>query len=113
MAPIVAGVIVLALSVALLIWLGKNQDKTTLEEVEKATFALTTALHEAEEIVGKLAPHNADCRRLLDEARRCLAFNAQSTRMVVNLGMIKRRREQGVLSATRAAEIAKSAAVRN
>lgn len=90
----------------LVLILTQKQDNTTPQEIADATARLKQAISEAEDAVGKYAPHNDDCRSLLAQARYCLGFNKNSTRLVVSAWMIKQKREEGVGYANKAAEIA-------
>lgn len=88
--------------------LTQKKDTTTPEDIYKLSEQLRNEIDWAEEIVGRSAPHSEECRQLLDRARYCLHFSGASTRLVVSAGMIKAKREEGIRSARKAAEIARS-----
>lgn len=95
--------VVLALMLGL-----QKPDTTTSAEIAEATQNLRDEINKAEIIVGRLAPHNAECRRLLVKARYCLQFNKNSTRRIVSAATIKRMRLQGIDYAKKAATLAES-----
>lgn len=86
--------------------LTQKPDPTTPEEIAVASDNLRTAISEAEEAVGKFAPHSDECRALLERARYCLHFSKHSTRLVVSASMIKQKRLEGIKLANRAHELA-------
>lgn len=104
-----AAVIFGLLFLLLVIGLMGKQDATIPEEIAEASRKLEDAIFEAEDLVGKHAPHNLEARRLLDTARACLAFSGRNSRLVVSAAMIKRRRLEGIGYANQAAEIARAA----
>ncbi len=102
---LIAGVVIAGF---LYLLLTQKKDTTTPEEIHQLSEQLSNEIRDAEEIVGRNAPHNDDCRRLLETARYCLHFSGASTRLVVSAGMIKAKRQEGIRYAREAAAIARS-----
>lgn len=96
----------LIVAALLAIILTQKPDTTTVAQVAEASDACIQAIREAESTVGKFAPHNDECRRLLEKARYCLHFNKNSTMAIVTLGTLKAMRYNGVRYANQAAELA-------
>lgn len=104
---IVTIIIVAIVVVGLLSLLATQKpDTTTPEEIAEASANLRQAISEAEDAVGKFAPHSDECRRLLEQARYCLHFSKDSTRLVVSAWMIKQKRLEGIKFANQAHQLA-------
>jgi hypothetical protein len=83
----------------------EQYETTTTDDVDKASDELAIAIAEAETEVGRSAPHDAECRQLLEQARACLSFNKHSTRIIVTASVLLYKREEGI-------KLAKAATVR-
>lgn len=100
----------IAAAVGLVLYVANQKpDTTTSEDIAEATKQCVRAIKEAEELVGKHAPHDEQARLLLDKARYCRRFTARHSRLVVSAVMIKRKRLEGVGYASQAADIARAA----
>lgn len=86
--------------------LNQNRDTTSTEDIVEATKLLEQEISRAEEIVGRCAPHCAECRQLLGNARYCLQFSGSNSRLVVSRAMVKQKRLEGVKYAQKAIEMA-------
>ena len=88
----------------LVLALRQKPDTTSPEEIMQASTALSSAISEAEETVGKYAPHDDVCQKLLYQARECQRFSGRTSRLVVSAWMIKQKRWEGVALANSASK---------